>query len=68
MIGNHYPIAMALIERFPDVFVSGTHVHPFGDESDLAFPLRVKRLNSFTVLTRLPIHTPRKNGFAGTFV
>ena len=39
MIGNHCPIALALIERFPDVFVSGTHIHPFGDESDLAFPL-----------------------------
>ena len=39
MIGNHCPIALALIERFPDVFVSGTHIHPFGDESDLAIPL-----------------------------
>jgi hypothetical protein len=38
-IGNHCPIALALIERFPDVFVSGTYIHPFGDESDLAFPL-----------------------------
>jgi len=24
-IGNHCPITVALIERFPDVFVSGTH-------------------------------------------
>ena len=39
MIGNHCPIAVALIDRFPDVFVSGTHIHPFGDESDLAIPL-----------------------------
>ena len=39
MIGNHCPIALALIERYPDVFVSGTHIHPFGDESDVAFPL-----------------------------
>ena len=39
MIGNHCPIALALIERFPDVFVSGTHIHPFGDESDVSFSL-----------------------------
>lgn len=39
MIGNHCPIALALIERFPDVFVSGTQIHPFGDESDESFPL-----------------------------
>ena len=39
MIGNDCPIALALRERFPDVFVSGTHIHPFGDESDESFPL-----------------------------
>ena len=39
MIGNHCPIAIALIERFPDVFVSGTHIHPYGDESDKTIPL-----------------------------
>ena len=60
IIGNHCPIALALLERFPDVFVSGTHVHAFGDESDLAFPLPVKRLNSFTALTPLPIHRKKE--------
>ncbi len=30
---------MALKEKFPDVFVSGTHLHPFGDESDISYPL-----------------------------
>lgn len=39
MIGNYCAIALALKERFPDVFVSGTHIHLFGDESDEAIPL-----------------------------
>jgi len=39
IIGNDCPIALALRERFPDVFVSGTHIYPFGDESDESFPL-----------------------------
>ena len=39
MIGNNCPISLALRDRFPDVFVSGTHIHPFGDESDEAIPL-----------------------------
>jgi hypothetical protein len=39
MIGNHCPIALALQEKFPDVFVSGTHIHLFGDERDEDFAL-----------------------------
>src|SRR6185312_2421169 len=39
MIGNHCPIALALVERFPDVFVSGTHIYPFGNERDESMPL-----------------------------
>jgi len=39
MIGNHCAIALALKDRFPDVFVSGTHIYLFGDESDEAIPL-----------------------------
>jgi hypothetical protein len=57
IIGNHCPIALALLERFPDVFVSGTHIHPFGDESDLAFPLpdeAVEFIRRFDSLAETP--------------
>jgi hypothetical protein len=57
MIGNHCPIAMALHERFPDVYVSGTHVHLFGDESDADFALpeeAVNFINRFDALADTP--------------
>jgi len=57
MIGNHCPVAFALIERFPDVFVSGTHIHPFGDESDECIPLpneAVEFIRRFDSLAETP--------------
>lgn len=59
MIGNHCPVAFALIERFPDVFVSGTHIYPFGDEneSDESIPLpdeAVEFIRRFDSLAETP--------------
>jgi hypothetical protein len=45
MIGNHCPIAMALHERYPDAYVSGTHIHLFGNESDADFALPKEAIN-----------------------
>jgi hypothetical protein len=57
MIGNHCAISKALRERFPDVFVSGTYIHPFGDESDVAIPLpdeAIKFIHRFDALADTP--------------
>jgi hypothetical protein len=46
MIGNNCAIALALKDRFPNVFVSGTHIHPFGvEDSDFEIPLPVEAVN-----------------------
>ena len=57
MIGNHCAITLALRDRFPDVFVSGTHIHPFGDESDVAIPLpeeAIEFIHRFDALADTP--------------
>jgi hypothetical protein len=57
MIGNHCPIALALKEKFPDVYVSGTHIHPFGDENDdkIALPQEaVDFIHRFDSLAETP--------------
>ena len=57
MIGNHCPIAMALHERYPDVYVSGTHIHLFGNESDADFALpeeAIKFIHRFDALANTP--------------
>lgn len=57
MIGNHCPIAMALHERFPKVYVSGTHIHLLGNESDADFALPEEAVNfihHFDTLADIP--------------
>jgi len=45
MIGNHCPIATALRERYPNVYVSGTHIHLLGNEGDADFALPKEAIN-----------------------